>query len=52
METDAGSARLFAGQGEHFLALARDVRYVSTGHLLHFIPVPVQPAAHMQSVSG
>ena len=52
METDAGSARLCAGQGEHLLALASDARYVSAGHLLHFIPAPVEPAAHAQSVSG
>ena len=52
METDAGSARLSGGQGEHLLALAFDARNVSTGHLVHFIPVPVQPAAHTQSVSG
>lgn len=52
METDAGSAWLFAGQAEHLLALVFDARYVSAGHLLHFIPVPVQPAAHTQSVSG
>ena len=52
MDTDADSARLCAGQGEHLLALVFDGRYVSTGHLLHFIPLPVQPAAHAQSVSG
>ena len=52
MDTDADSARLCAGQGEHLLALVFDGRYVSTGHLLQFIPVPVQPAAHTQSVSG
>ena len=52
MDTDAGSARLCDGQGEHLLALVFDGRYVSIGHLLHFIPVPVQPAAHAQSVSG